>query len=577
MRSVEGGRSTTAVNYAYTPAIWPPFASAALTLALGVYCVRRRTTPGALPLAVLMFFATLNLLAKGVTVAALVPGAKIAWFKLAESWLVPAVTAGTCFVLEYVQPGRWLTRRNLGFLTLPVLADVFLILFDNSRLVWSSVRIEPDGSMAATAAMGGLILAAYGLGLVLANAAALLWLSIHSPQHRWPAALILFGQIAGRWLFALSIGPVSAPLQVDPVLVGIPLCGAIYAVALFGFRIFDPLPHAHATALAQMCEGMIVLDAQWHLASLNPAAKTILSTKPQRGAALVDLLPGPKDLATRLAQGTFPAEITLTTQSGERTFALELSPLRDFRGPLIGHLLMMRDVTEERRAQAQVLEQQRALATLRERERLGRELHDSASQVLAYVSMQAQAIAKQVKDGDVGTADDQLRRLAEAAQEAHRDVRESIFSLKAGPTGEWSFLDMLTRHVTLFGQQSGIATEIAIQPGLTEEGFAPGAGVQLLRVVQEALTNARKHSGAARVRVSVTREGTENVVVVEDDGVGFDISQQGADRASGHYGLSLMEERMAEIGGHVTIESSPGTGTRIVFRAADGSAGQEET
>ena len=90
-----------------------------------------------------------------------------------------------------------------------------------------------------------------------------------------------------------------------------------------------------------------------------------------------------------------------------------------------------------------MLEQQRVVATLQERERLARELHDSVGQVLGYLSLQAQTARKRLQDGDGEKAESLLGRLTDVAQHAHADVRESILALKAASSEDWSLLPTL--------------------------------------------------------------------------------------------------------------------------------------
>jgi len=513
--------------------------------------------------------------------AAVVAATKLAWHKFNFVVLVAAVTAVTCFVLDYAYPGRWLTRRNLVLLSTPAVLCLLMAVIDDSQLIWRRLELGADGSVILYYAPAGAILVAYGLGMFLLYAAIFLWLFIRSPQHRWPVALILLGQVASRSAFLLDIAdpPVFSPVDLSVFVVFLPW--TMYAIAMFGFHILDPLPAARRTVIQQMQAGVVVFDAGWQVVSLNPAAESILGVG--TGVALKktwrQLLPSQAPLpdlpnASRQVAGaaTDLPEMTFGSGSNARQYAASLSPLRDFRGLIIGQLLLLHDVTEQNRAQAQLLEQQRVMATLRERERLGRELHDSAGQILAYVSIQAQAIAKRVQDGDSVTANGQLRRLAEAAQEAHADIRESILALKVGPAGEWSFLVVLRQYLAGFSDHAGIAAQLAIQPGLREEAFAPDSGVQLLRVIQEALTNARKHSGARCVRVALAREDAEAIIVVQDDGAGFEPNsfnpeQPAPGGGTDHYGLNFMAERMAEIGGRLAIESEPGAGTRVVLHA----------
>ena len=187
-----------------------------------------------------------------------------------------------------------------------------------------------------------------------------------------------------------------------------------YAIALFGFRILDPLPLARRAVIEQMQAGVVVFDNAWRVASLNPAAEKILGIAKRR-CPRQDL--GASDASGRA--GAFPGGSThpaggatelpkmiFGDRRRARHYAPVLSELRDFRGLLMGHMLMLHDVTEEQRARAQALEQQRSLATLRERERLARELHDSIGQVFGFANLKVGAARKLLADGKLAKAED---------------------------------------------------------------------------------------------------------------------------------------------------------------------------
>ncbi len=100
----------------------------------------------------------------------------------------------------------------------------------------------------------------YSLGLTLINTIALVWLFIRSPRHRWPAGLMLAAHITSRAVNALHLFASRAILGWDPLLAGLLIAFGIYALALFGFRILDPLPAARQAAIEQMRDGLVVLD-----------------------------------------------------------------------------------------------------------------------------------------------------------------------------------------------------------------------------------------------------------------------------------------------------------------------------
>jgi signal transduction histidine kinase len=245
-------------------------------------------------------------------------------------------------------------------------------------------------------------------------------------------------------------------------------------------------------------------------------------------------------------------------------YELNFSPLHDFRGLPIGHLLLLHDVTEQRRSQAQILEQQQALATLTERERLARELHDSLGQSFAFVNTQGQTIRRLLSRGDIATADEYTRRLVEVAREADVDIRESILGLRVALSGQ-GFFPLLVQYLTRYGKNYGIRTELE-KPDTMQDGvFEPLIEVQLLRILQEALTNVRKHAGANCVRIAFAFENNCASVTVQDDGQGFDPGAWSGDLGE-HVGLRVMRERAEDVGGNLSLHSIPGQGTDVVVR-----------
>ena len=260
--------------------------------------------------------------------------AQIGWHKFQAVWQLLAVSAATCFALEYVFPRRWLSRRWLAVLALPPLLALALIVSNDSKLMWRALAIGPDGVTVQAYTTVGAILVVYGLGLVLVNVAAFLWLFIRSPQHRWPVALMLVGVLAARGLYLYAPALLHSPILSDPVVLSIVLVWTMYAIALFGFRILDPLPAARTTALAQMREGMVVFDAQWRVASLNPAAASMftLSMRRARGKTLAEIMPALPTLSARLADAA-PGVVEIRLRGSGPSYALDISQLQQlFQG-----------------------------------------------------------------------------------------------------------------------------------------------------------------------------------------------------------------------------------------------------
>ena len=439
-------------NYAYNPHLWPSAITALFLLALAANSWHRRNVPGALPLTVACLFAVAWAAGSALDYAAQTQATKIAWVKFQSCVQAPIIVATTCFILEYAWPGRWLTRRNLLILLiLPVTFLGFALTNDFHHLAWAGFQLNDDGFSQPLLGPLPLVFIVTFLPLFeVINLIVFGWLFLHSPQHRWPVVLMVLGQFVGRTLYALVKAGVFQPI-LPLEFFGMGFEFLMYAIALFGFRILDPIPTARNMVIEQLHAGMLVLDNQGNVASLNPAAATILgtTTKLARGIPVHDLLPA---YPTQPIKSLAETELNLRVGEEVRDYILTTSQLKDFRGLQAGCLVMLRDVTEQKQAQAQILEQQRALAILQERERVARELHDGIGQVLGYVKLQAQAARDRLAQGQSTEADDCLDQLIAVTQDAHADVREYILGARATSSGQPGFLAALRQYLQRFSE-----------------------------------------------------------------------------------------------------------------------------
>jgi signal transduction histidine kinase len=585
------GMGTMTASYAYTPAIWPLLLTAGLLAVLAVFAWHRRAVPGARPFAAACLFALIWVAGAAAESLALDPAAKLGWFKFQAVWQLPVITAITCFVLDYANPGRWLTRRTLILLSIAPLLELALLL-TNDLHHWHWLGFSVGATVVPQRGPAFWVMFAYSLCLMLVNLLVFVWLFICSPRHRLPVALMLLANLAGRSLNALEVAGRQAILGWDPFVFAILITFGIYAVALFGFRIFDPVAAARRALIAQLREGVLVLDPEGRVAGLNPAAERILCL-PERqatGRPVVELLPdcpqGPlaepagveveltlPAAADRHHRKAFPREGggpgERETGQEVRQYVLEISPLTDWRGLEVGRLLVLRDVTEERLAQAQLVEQQRALAMLHEREQLARELHDGIGQVLGFASLKTGATRKLIADGRLARADEQLAHLESIMADAHADVREYILNLRTAPAEGRPFFAALEHYVAGFRQNYDIQVELSVGAGVGDNLLGPEAQMQILRIVQEAFSNVRKHAGADHVRLSFETGGGLVRVRIQDNGQGFDPQRAAGDEDS-HFGLRFMRERAGQVGGTLRVDSAPGQGTCLTVEVPVG-------
>jgi two-component system nitrate/nitrite sensor histidine kinase NarX len=213
---------------------------------------------------------------------------------------------------------------------------------------------------------------------------------------------------------------------------------------------------------------------------------------------------------------------------------------------------------------ARMRESEHQGAILAERERIAREMHDSLAQVLGVVHFRLRALRASADDLGAPSVAIGLSELADLAEEAYRDVREAILGLRESSRAERGLFDSLRAYLEKFGHQSGI--KVTLETAFEgEPRLSPRAEVQIIRVIQEALTNIRKHAAASCAVVRVTCDDGDVSFQIEDDGRGFDLARTLLDRDA-RFGLHSMRERMELIGGTLTIDSAPGRGTRLVAR-----------
>jgi two-component system nitrate/nitrite sensor histidine kinase NarX len=229
-------------------------------------------------------------------------------------------------------------------------------------------------------------------------------------------------------------------------------------------------------------------------------------------------------------------------------------------------------VTERKRAQAQILEQQKVQAALEERAGLARELHDSIDQSLAAAQLQAEIADELVDHGEIAGVHATLSRLVEITQSGHTDIRQYLLGAKTLLAPGQNVFAALQQFVRQFSRDFGPVTELVISPEVREQRLDARVEVQLIRIVQEALANVRKHAHASTAKVLFTLQEDCIQVRIEDDGAGFDVAR--LYKAEGpRFGLRSMRERAEAIGGTFQILSTPGRGTLIVVDVPLESAG----
>ncbi|KAA0931490.1 GAF domain-containing sensor histidine kinase [Streptomyces apricus] len=213
---------------------------------------------------------------------------------------------------------------------------------------------------------------------------------------------------------------------------------------------------------------------------------------------------------------------------------------------------------------ARLYERSRELTIAEERSRLAHELHDAVSQKLFSLRLTAQA-ATALVDRDPVRAKDELQQVAALAAEAAEELRAAVVELRPAALDEDGLVATLRTQVQVLDRAHSARVTfdgrgVRALPAAQEEA--------VLRVAQEALHNALRHSGAAHVDVTLEKRGLGAVLRVSDDGCGFEPRE--TRRAGRHLGLVSMRDRANGVGGALTVESAPGKGTTIEMEVPGG-------
>ena len=201
----------------------------------------------------------------------------------------------------------------------------------------------------------------------------------------------------------------------------------------------------------------------------------------------------------------------------------------------------------------------RFAAVLVERNRIAREIHDSLAQGLAGISLQLELVAKMLS-GSTDTARNHLNQARMLARQSLADARRSLWDLRSGGPESSDLPTSLTTSARHLTAQTGVQTQLQVSGTFRE--LDQHIESNLLRIGQEAIANAVKHAGAQRIDISLDFDTNIVRLSVRDNGRGFDCNHAPTP-AEGHFGLVGMRERAEQIGGRLTVSSTPGCGTQV--------------
>jgi two-component system nitrate/nitrite sensor histidine kinase NarX len=212
---------------------------------------------------------------------------------------------------------------------------------------------------------------------------------------------------------------------------------------------------------------------------------------------------------------------------------------------------------------ARLYEQVEQAAALAERGRVVAEIHDGLAQTLSFLRLRLAMFEGSVEGEDIPGVSEHLVLMRRTVEKASHEVRRMMAGLQAGEHTRRTLEGRLRQTVERFVEEWEMEIELRVETGQPIQGPSE-VHEQVVRVVQEALTNVHKHARSSRVTVALERHSGQAVVCVRDDGPGFDVNSLPSRQH--RFGLKVMEARARRINGELSVESAPGQGTTVMLR-----------
>ena len=209
---------------------------------------------------------------------------------------------------------------------------------------------------------------------------------------------------------------------------------------------------------------------------------------------------------------------------------------------------------------ARLDQESRRMLIMQERSLIANEMHDSLAQTLASLRFQVRVLDETLQPTSEFKAIRGIEQVENSLDEAYTDLRELIAHCRT-PINKQGLLPAIEKLISRFRKETGV--HVLFQQEWQHSALPPNMEMHIFRIVQEAMNNIRKHSGANHVRVMFRCDDSGNHhILIENDGVGFE-TPKSSDHPGKHLGLTIMQERAAHLGGHLRIESEHEEGTRI--------------
>jgi PAS domain S-box-containing protein len=553
-----------------------------ISTGVGFYARHRRQVGGALPFALLAWseaFWTFGYILEliGSTLETKMFWDNVQWI---GTFAVPLTLLG--FALDYTD--QRLGHRRLLWRGLLGLAGLWLFIvfvFPRHHLVRPDAWLVPGHPFSTLVydfgpliwLMSGYAYAVFFLALMF-----LIGYFIQAqPIYRVQIGIILLGVCIPLVGSVLTLLNISLTANRDNSPFTFALGNLIVAWGLFRYRLFDLVPVARNLVVDSINDMVIVLDSQTRVVDLNTAARRALQPGSAIGLPAREVFGNWPDLVARF-EGVEQTRVEVEAEVDgiSRHFDLRISALHDRIGSRTGTVIVLRDVTERKRAEQELehyrehleelVEQRTAellsarTALFRERQRLAQELHDSVTQTV-FAANTLVEILPRVLDNDHAKAKEYLIELRQLTRGAMAELRALMIELRPAALAQTELGILLKQLCDVFTGN----TRVEVNFHAPEKVFLPEpTQIAFYRVAQEALNNIAKHTHPTAVSVHLVRRADEVELRIENNGPGFGLRIVALDETS----IQFMQGYAQSCGAVLSVVTHEGEGTVVTLTRA---------
>ena len=570
------------------------FATTAVNFFTAYISWQRRKTKGGIYFAFGMIGVTFWTLTTGLDYSSTSIPLKVFFAKLETIGYNSALALLALFILSYAGHDDWLKKWwvNLSFIILPISNILLAWTNDLHGWLWTGFTASEFGDNVVVFHHGPAFIWVAIVDYLMTTIILInLWqtTSKGSELSRRQARLLFLATIfpvLSNLIYLVNIPAVSG---IDWTSITFSITGMFFLIALYGRRLLDIVPIARHTMIEKMTDYILVLDMQNRVMDFNSATQENFNIKENDIGNTVNnvMVAWPEIIAFSLLSPADTVQTIIEKEGKLKVLDMRLTLLEDNRGQLYGKLIVFRDITERyhmeqaleqrlfeikklhenlQQTQAQLVEQQRALAILEERQRLGRDMHDSVNQSIHSSMLFSETLVALLEKGQTEKAIQVAERIQESGQQALKEIRLLVYETQSRLADESTdLIGALEERLNMVERRFGIRAEIIFDTDTMK--YCPAAWREnLYWMIMEALNNSLKHAKARNIKVLFHCTGEQLEVEVKDDGTGFEPGQA----RGGGFGMRTMRERAEILGGELSVQSSPGHGTRVYFKAKIG-------